>query len=62
MRLRNTASQPTSLTPAIFRAYLSVRSSLVWSSSIGKGRGWEIDPFSVLGLNLGLSFRFKRLF
>ena len=56
------ASQPTSLTPAIFRAFLSVKSSLVWNSSIGKDKGWEIDPFSVLGLNLELSFRFKRLF
>lgn len=61
MRLKNTASQPTSLPPAIFPASLSIRSSLAWSSSTGKGSGWERDPFSFLGLNLELSFKFKRL-
>lgn len=62
MRLKNMASQPSSLTPAIFPASLSIQSYLAWSSSTGKGRGWELDPFSVLGLNLALAFRFKRLF
>lgn len=62
VRLKNTASQPTSLPPAIFPASLSIKSSLARGSFIGKSRGWGMDPFSVLGLNLELSSRLRRLF
>lgn len=43
MRLREPASQPTCLAPAVF-LQLSVKSSLAWGSFIVKSRGWELGP------------------
>lgn len=62
MRLKNTASQPTSPYSCHLPSLLVRQEFLAWSSSIGKSRGWEIDPFSVLGLSLELVFRLKRSF
>jgi hypothetical protein len=41
---------------------LSVKNSSAWGIFFDKSRKWGLDPFPVLGLNLELSFRFKRLF
>lgn len=60
MRLKNTASQPTSLhschLPCPPKGFLGLR-KFYYNS-----RGWEIDLFSVFWLNLELPFRCKRLF
>lgn len=43
MRVRDTASHPACLAPAVFLG-LSVKSSVAWGSFIVKSRGWELDP------------------
>lgn len=61
MRLKNMASQLASQLLPPSPAPLPIKSSLTWGIFIGKSRGWVLDLFLVLGLNLDLSLRFKRL-
>lgn len=61
MRLKNMASQLASQLQPPSPAPLLITSSMTRGIFIGKSRGWVLDPFRVLGLNLDLSLRFKRL-